>query len=154
MTPAIRRARPDDLVAVERIVAEAYGPYVARIGRKPGPMLDDYARLIAAGLIEVAEGGDGLDGLVVLVPEEGALLLDNVAVRDRARGRGLGRALMDHAEARARALGLPAVRLYTHELMTENRAIYAGRGFVETHRAEEGGFRRVFMTKRLEVEPG
>jgi GNAT superfamily N-acetyltransferase len=91
MPPAIRKVKPDASAAIKHIVAEAYGPYVARIGRKPGPMGDDYARLIAAGLVEVLDGEDGPAGFVVLVPEEGALLLDNVAVRDAARGRGAGR---------------------------------------------------------------
>lgn len=133
---------------------EAYSPYVARIGREPGPMRDDYAARIAAGELEVVDGPDGLDTILVLVPEEGFLLLDNVAVASAARGKGLGGALIDHAEARARALGLPHVRLYTHELMTENQAIYARRGYVETHRAEENGFRRVFMAKTVQLGEG
>lgn len=54
----------------------------------------------------------------------------------------------------ARALGLPAVRLYTHELMTENREMYRRRGYVETHSAEEHGLRRVFMSKAVEPDKG
>jgi hypothetical protein len=61
---------------------------------------------------------------------------------------GLEGAHCDHAEARA--LGLPTVRPYTHELMTKNQAIYAERGYGETHRAEKNGLRRLFMLKRLE----
>ena len=57
--------------------------------------------------------------------------------------------LIDQAEARA--LGLARVRLCTHELMVESQSIHA-RGYVETHRAEEGGLRRVFMAKA--VGPG
>ena len=151
MTPPVREARPDDLPAVQKVVQEAYSPYVARIGREPGPLLDDYARRIAAGEVEVVDGPDGLAANLVLVPKKGALLLDNVAVANAARGRGLGGALIDHAEARARALSLPVVRLYTHELMTENQAIYAKRGYVETHRVEENGLRRVFMAKAVQL---
>ena len=102
----VRKARPADLPSVQKIVEEAYSPYIARIGREPGPMLDDYAGRIAAGEVEVVDGPDGLDAILVLVPEEGSLLLDNVAVANAARGQGLGGALIDHAEARARALGL------------------------------------------------
>ena len=113
------------------------------------------ANRIAAGEVWVVDGPDGpgdLAAILVLVPQEGALLLDNVAVADAGRGHGLGGALIDHAEARARALGLAEVRLYTHELMVENQAIYAKRGYVETHRAEEDGLRRVFMAKALGPE--
>lgn len=49
----------------------------------------------------------------------------------------------------ARSLGCPAVRLYTHELMVENIALYGKIGFRETHRATENGFARVFMRKEL-----
>jgi hypothetical protein len=34
----IRAALPADQAAVERIVREAYTPYIARIGKEPGPM--------------------------------------------------------------------------------------------------------------------
>lgn len=147
-----RKARPNDLPSVQRIVEEAYSPYVSRLGREPGPMLDNYAGRIAAGQVEVVDGPGGLDAILVLVPEKGFLLLDNVAVANAARGQGIGGALIDHAEARARALGLPMVRLYTHELMVENQAIYRKRGYVETHRAEKDGLKRVFMAKA--VQPG
>ena len=33
--------------------------------------------------------------------------------------------------------------------MTENIALYSRIGYVETHRAEEKGLRRVYMTKSL-----
>jgi hypothetical protein len=42
MDPMIRPARADDLGAIESIVREAYGHYRARLGKEPGPMLDDY----------------------------------------------------------------------------------------------------------------
>lgn len=148
----VRPARPDDLAAVRRIVRDAYAPYIPRIGAMPGPMRDDYAARIGARQVEVVEGRDGLDAILVLIPEGSALLLDNIAVASTERGKGLGGALLEHAEARARALGLTSVRLCTHELMTENQAIYRRRGYVETHRAEEDGLRRVFMSKVLAAD--
>ena len=86
----IRKARSDDLAAVQRVVQEAYSHYVARIGREPGPMLDDHAGRMAAGEVGVVDGPGGPGGLAAilgLVPEEGARLLDNVAVAGTARGR-------------------------------------------------------------------
>jgi hypothetical protein len=41
------------------------------------------------------------------------------------------------------------VHLYTNIVMTENLALYTRLGFEETHRADEDGYRRVFMRKRL-----
>jgi len=55
--------------------------------------------------------------------------------------------LLDLAEQHARRLRLSEIRLYTNEAMTENVAYYARHGYVETHRAEQDGFRRVFFRK-------
>ncbi len=46
--------------------------------------------------------------------------------------------------------GFKAIRLYTNEAMTENIRLYERLGFAETHRAQEKGFRRVYMTKPLD----
>jgi len=40
---------------------------------------------------------------------------------------------------------LPAIRLYTNAAVTENLSMYAHMGFVETHRAVEKGFNRVYL---------
>ena len=50
----------------------------------------------------------------------------------------------------ARRLGYRELRLYTHEKMTENIALYLRVGFAETGRAQEAGYDRVFMTKHLD----
>ncbi|EGP09833.1 GNAT family N-acetyltransferase [Afipia clevelandensis] len=145
----IRLARPEDTATVAAIVHAAYVGYQTSIGTTPGPMLDDYGDLVARKLVHVLEENGEIAGLVVLIPEERAMLLDNVAVHPAAQGRKLGSRLIAFAEQQARAAGHDSIRLYTQELMTENRARYAHLGFVETHRAEEKGLKRVYMTKRL-----
>ena len=146
----IRRAAADDRASVEAIVRDAYAPYIERIGKPPGPMLDDYAALIAAGTVSVLAEADGeIAAIVVLLAKPGHLLLDNIAVRPERQGQGLGRRLIAFAETEARRLGYGEVRLYTHVTMTENIALYARLGFVETGRGQEAGYARVFMTKRL-----
>ena len=149
----IRLASPADLAAIEAIVQSAYAGYVPRIGRKPGPMLDDYAAMIRGRHVYVLCSGGGPSGVLVLIPEEHAMLLDNVAVSPEEQGRGYGRVLIAFAERAAREQGLRALRLYTNEAMTENIALYERLGFVETHRGEENGFRRVYMTKLLDAAP-
>jgi ribosomal protein S18 acetylase RimI-like enzyme len=146
----IRRAKPEDRAAVEAIVRDAYSIYVARIGKPPGPMLDDYARLIADGAVSVFEDTAGtIAAIIVLLAKPDHLLLDNIAVRPDRQGQGLGRQLIAFAEAEARRLGLTELRLYTHETMTENIALYTRLGFAETGRGHDAGYDRVFMTKRL-----
>lgn len=144
-----RLATRADLHAIEEIVREAYSPYIGRIGREPGPMLDNYEVLIGEGRVYVLELHGRIHGLLVLIPEREAMLLDNVAVASFARGTGVGRSLLEYAERTATAAGYPSIRLYTHETMTENIALYTRIGYTETHRAEEKGLKRVFMAKRL-----
>jgi GNAT superfamily N-acetyltransferase len=148
----IRCARPADRAPIERIVRAAYGIYVERIGKPPGPMLDDYTALISDGRVSVLEEADRtMAAIIVLLPEPDHLLLDNIAVRPDRQGQGLGRRLIAFAEEQARRLGHSEVRLYTHEKMTENIALYTRLGFVETGRGQKAGYDRVFMTKRLDV---
>ena len=93
------------------------------------------------------------DGVVkavlVLIPEERSLLLDNIAVSPDAQGLGLGRRLLEFAERSAVSSGYRVIRLYTNVAMTENIGLYSRIGYVETHRAEEKGLQRVYMEKRL-----
>ena len=146
----IRPAGTADRAAVEAIVREAYSVYIDRIGKPPGPMLDDYAALIGAGAVSVLEEPDGeIAAIIVLLAKPGHLLLDNIAVRRDRQGQGLGRHLIAFAETEARRRGCRELRLYTHETMTENIALYARLGFTETGRGRDAGYDRVFMAKRL-----
>jgi GNAT superfamily N-acetyltransferase len=88
-------------------------------------------------------------GLVVLVPNPGYLLLENVAVIPSQQGRGIGTRLLGFADERARDLSLPEVRLSTNAAMTENVTYYGRHGYTETHRAEEHGFSRVYFSRQL-----
>jgi ribosomal protein S18 acetylase RimI-like enzyme len=145
-----RLAAGADADTVARITAEAYRLYVPRIGREPAPMTTDYGPAVGAGQAWVAED-DGDDvAVIVLIPQPGHLLVENIAVRPAAQGRGVGSRLLALAEERARELGYHEVRLYTHVMMTENIAYYPRRGYTETHRGGPDGYERVFFTKRLD----
>jgi ribosomal protein S18 acetylase RimI-like enzyme len=145
----IRLAEPADLDAIQRIVREAYALYVPRIGKEPAPMTADYAALVDAREVRVATDTDVVVGVLVVRPVEGALHLENVAVADRAKGRGIGRALVRYAEDEARELGFGAVELYTNAKMTENLSLYPHLGYVETGRRSEAGFDRVYFRKAI-----
>lgn len=151
MPPPIRRARPDDAVACAGIVAAAFTPWIAVIGRVPGPMTDNPAARIAAGRCWVLPAGGRLGGVLVLEEKGGDLWLDTVAVMPDLAGQGLGRRLIAfaEAEAEARARGHSRLRLYTHVLMAANRRLYARLGYSETRFFTEDGFERVEMEKPL-----
>jgi ribosomal protein S18 acetylase RimI-like enzyme len=145
----IRPARPGEAEALRDVVHAAYRHYIPRIGKPPGPMLDDYAARIADGQAWVLEAAGRIAGILVLEETPEGFLLDNIAVAPEGQGKGYGRALIEFAEAEARRRGFVEIRLYTHELMTENIALYTRIGFVETHRISEKGYDRVYMTKQL-----
>jgi ribosomal protein S18 acetylase RimI-like enzyme len=158
----IRRATAADASRLADVVTAAYQRYMPRIGRPPAPMTTDYRRLIeearlapgeprmpGSAEVWVACRAHRVVGLLVLRAYLDHLLLENVAVLPEAQGSGVGSRLLRHAEERAAGYGLDEVRLYTNEAMTENLAYYSRRGYVETCRAEEDGFRRVFFAKRL-----
>jgi len=59
----------------------------------------------------------------------------------------VGSRLLRLAEEQAQAQGLPEVRLFTNEAMTENLDYYPRRGYREIHRCTQEGYRRVYFTK-------
>lgn len=148
----VRLAKSGDRIAVEDIVHEAYEPWISLIGTRPAPMDADYAALIAGGSVYVTGVGD-LDGLIVLIPEEGVLLVDNVAVRPDRQGEGIGRTLLAFAEAEARRRGLAAVRLYTHAKMTSNIRVYESLGYAVTGNQAIGAGHLVHMRKQIDSAP-
>src|SRR5207302_3584529 len=131
------------------IVRDAYTKYIERIGKAPGPMLDDYARRIEERAVWVQVDDGDIAGILVLLPAENYLLLDNVAIDPRRQGRGMGRRLIAFAETEARRRGCREIRLYTHRTMHENIALYLRLGYEETGRGEQAGFERVFFRKKL-----
>ena len=77
---------------------DAYTGYVERIGKPPGPMLDDYRRHIRAHEVWVTLDSENVVGVLVLLPKPDHLLLDNVAVDPAYHKRGIGRFLIEFAE--------------------------------------------------------
>ena len=147
--PRIRAATAADVSAITEIVDQAYRHYIARMGKPPGPMLDDYAARVLEGVVWVLEEGAAVAGIVVLLPTTNYLLLDNIAVSPARQGLGLGRQMLAFAEAEALRCGYREIRLYTHQTMLENHRLYASIGYEETGRGTEAGYDRVFMRKQL-----
>jgi ribosomal protein S18 acetylase RimI-like enzyme len=144
---SLRRATAADLPAIKALIDAAYGRYLARMDKPPGPMLRDYGPSVADGTTWVT--GSPISAVLTLYPRDDHLLVENIAVHPDAQGRGLGRALMGFAEREAARRGLTRMALYTHEVMTENQAIYARLGYTEVDRRVEDGYRRIYMEKNL-----
>lgn len=147
--PEVRRATELDAAGVAACVCEAYIHYIERIGRQPGPMLEDYAEVIRRSMVHVATEGAKVVGAIVLQITDKGFYVDNVAVRPSVLRKGVGRQLLELAEAEAHRCGYSSIYLATHELMVENRALYARIGYVEYERRVVNGFPRVFFRKQL-----
>ncbi|MCA0433883.1 MAG: GNAT family N-acetyltransferase [Proteobacteria bacterium] len=101
-------------------------------------------------LFILAERDGALLGLVQLVPDESAMLIENLAIHPDLQGMGLGGELLRRAEEMARSQERHTMRLYTNSRFLENIAFYARRGYTETARRELlPGSIAVFMAKQL-----
>jgi hypothetical protein len=47
----IRAATAADVATITDIVEQAYRPYIARMGKPPGPMLDGYGARVSQGVV-------------------------------------------------------------------------------------------------------
>lgn len=133
----------EDLAEVRRLVmahadARATTPGVeyvrADAAGMPGPYVPP-----RGGLWIAAEHGTAL-GCVALRPVDAqAAEVKRVFVEQAARGRGVGRALMERVIAEARARGYTVLRLGTLDDMHAAIALYESLGFVpiERYRADE-----------------
>ncbi|WP_157966400.1 GNAT family N-acetyltransferase [Oceanibium sediminis] len=143
----LRRAGAGDLPAVRAIAQAAYAPYVARIGRRPAPMVADFGAHLAREELWVI--GAPVAGYLVAYRDGDAWQIDNLAIAPHRQGQGVGAALLLAGEALARDAGAGRVTLYTNARMEGNIAWYQRCGYQLTDRRKEDGFERVFFEKPL-----
>ena len=114
-------------------------------------MTADYEAAVRDHVVDVLRLDGEMAALIEMEPEADHLLVVNIAVSPSHQGKGYGRALLTHAEAFTRSLGLAELRLYTSVHLTENVKLYERVGY-KVDREEEasphlGVF--VYMSKRL-----
>lgn len=127
----LRKATAGDADALAACIDAAYAPYAERIDDLP-PVSADIANEIDRYQVWVADIAGDIAGGVVLIPEDGFMMLANVAVHPQRTGMGLGRALIAHAEAEAKSQGFGELRLSTHRDMPENLRLYQHLGWERT----------------------
>jgi ribosomal protein S18 acetylase RimI-like enzyme len=145
----LRPAGAADAPRLAEVVRAAYGGYVASIGVTPGPLGEDYHEVVARGGTTVAVRDGEIAGLIVVSVDEEGFAVENVAVDPAHQGAGVGRALLEHAEAAARAAGFASIHLWTHERMAANLALYRRIGYAEFARRRRGGEPVVHLRKPL-----
>jgi ribosomal protein S18 acetylase RimI-like enzyme len=150
----VRPALVSETHLIRAIARRAYMRYVPRIGREPAPMRGDFLAHIENGEMVVAETSTGLAGLLAGFlagyPRNRDYFIENIAVDPAFARKGVGNALMKHAETAAIGAGKTVVQLYTNVRMWENFSFYAALGYHRTREVREAGFRRVYFEKTLE----
>lgn len=134
--PVIRDATAGDAEALANLVTQLGYPAEARA--LPG-RLDRLASNPGAVAL-LAVRGDSIVGLAtmhVISPinrERDVAWLTTLVVDEAARGTGIGRALVDAVEDRARAAGCERLSVTTHENRPDAHVFYARIGFEYTGR--------------------
>ena len=145
------RATPADAPTVRQLVRDAYAKWVPLMGREPMPMTADYDLAVREHEVDLAYLGGALVGVIEMILHPDHLFIENLAVAPGHQGLGLGRYLMAHAEARAKGLGVPQLRLLTGQVMEGNIRLYGALGFrIDRTEPFMGGF-TVYMSKDLVV---
>jgi ribosomal protein S18 acetylase RimI-like enzyme len=143
----VRRVRPEEYEDAGRVTADAYREFVPS-GEDRDDWLEYLGRMAdVAGRVErthvlvaVDEGTGRVLGCVTIEEdgvigdddeslEPGASHIRMLGVDPVARGRGVGRSLMQAAIERSRVQGKRFVTLRTTPVMTSARALYASMGF-------------------------
>lgn len=146
MTP-FQATDPYDWAAIHRLLTAAFDFMEGRID--PPSSLHD---LTVEGIAAQARTGEvwviGIPdptpplACMFLTPRAKTLYLGKLAVRADQRGRGLARALVACAEARALDLGLASLEVQTRVELVENHAAFLAMGFHEMGRTAHAGYDR------------
>ncbi|NNM71397.1 GNAT family N-acetyltransferase [Enterovirga aerilata] len=147
----LRRAGRDDVEAFDAVHRAAFAQNREILGREPLPLLIGPDEVLSRYETWLLEDERGLAGTLALEPRADDLEIWSVAVEPSRQDTGIGRKLLSAAEARAKALGLGTLRLYTGAALTKNVDWYGRRGYA-VERTEElpDGRQVVHMVKHIE----
>lgn len=146
----LRRMGPADLLAFDAMHRSAYVWNRQVLGMEPVPLLTPPEEILALYETWLLEDEAGLAGAASLSPAPDHLEIWSLSVDPDRQNAGIGRRLLDAAEARARALGLSTLRLFTGAPLVKNIDWYHRRGYA-TEREEDlaDGRRLVHMVKTI-----
>ncbi len=148
----LRRATPADAATIRDLTRAAYAKWVLVIGREPRPMTVDYDEAVRKHRIDLLHVDGKLAALIEMVPGDGHLLVENVAVSPAFQNKGLGRKLLAHAEQVAAAHGYPIIKLYTNKLFAANMQLYRQIGYGVDREEESRLGITVYMSKPVQAE--
>lgn len=152
----VRAGETTDWSAILSLLQRAFAYMTERIAPPSSLTRLDAEGVRAKAASEIcllAEQDNTITGCVFCeIQPAGVLYIGKLAVEPARQGHGIGRTLLEAAEAEARSRGLIFLRLQTRIELTENHAAFARMGFVRTGETAHPGFDRptsVTMEKRL-----
>ncbi|MEM1253361.1 MAG: GNAT family N-acetyltransferase [Cyanobacteria bacterium P01_H01_bin.21] len=145
----LRPAILDDAETIKGLNRIAFEPYISQIGGTPRTMLADYHQVIEQDHVWVVEEPGSLIAVLVLSLQDDHYHIDNIAVHPEWRRRGLGKALLHHAEIQSRRANHGEIWLHTNEIMVSNIRLYTAIGYEEIYRRTYHVTDSIYMRKRL-----
>ena len=137
----VREACPSDSADIAWILHESFAGYEPLYTRAAfavtTPAPDGVLERMKEGPVWVATQDGRFVGTASVVPKESRLYVRGMAVIPAARGRGVGRLLLDRIEAFAAGRRFSSLFLSTAPFLREAIDLYERRGF---HRTDEGPF--------------
>lgn len=136
MTYSFRPAGNSDRAAIENLVFGVLAEY----GLAPDPggtdidlqdIEGEYFRKGGAFDVLVTEDGGIVGSVALHATSPGVCEIRKMYLVSGVRGKGLGRQLLEHALAKAKALGFSRVELETASVLKEAIALYVSFGFKE-----------------------
>ncbi|QCO57553.1 GNAT family N-acetyltransferase (plasmid) [Pseudorhodobacter turbinis] len=138
MTPFQPKA-PYDWDALYALIQRAFASMEGRID-PPSSLYRMTAKDLATHPGEVWVIGRPARACMVLTPTAGSLYLGRLSVDKPWLRKGYARILITHAESRARALGLPVLKLQSRIELVENHAVFFALGFKQSGASTHKGF--------------
>ncbi|MBC8079952.1 MAG: GNAT family N-acetyltransferase [Gorillibacterium sp.] len=140
----IRKRVPEDDKEILGLVRKELLPFVHYSFPGVTTDLNEIRARINRGRVYIAEmttpsGKTRVGGFLATVKVDSALWVDMLAVSKELQGKGWGSALMEKAEADARAGGCVISNLFVDAVNPKAQLFYAKRGYVPIRYAEEVG---------------
>ena len=150
----IRIAVPGEAAAVARVLYESFAAYESLYTRKAfvatTPGVAEINDRIEQGTVWIALCNNRIAGTVSILSSGEGVYIRSMAVIPPERGKGLGKALLEHVFELALTNNYPLLRLNTTTFLTEAICLYESLGFVQKGYEDLHGTPLIKMIKELD----
>jgi GNAT superfamily N-acetyltransferase len=127
----IRPFQPGDEPAFRRLNEEWISRHFRLEEHDRATLGDPWGKIIRPGgqIFLALSGGEAIACCALVVIEQGVFELSKMAVTERCQGRGIGRRLLEHTVAQAKAMGARRLCLDTNSKLANAIHLYESVGF-------------------------